>query len=95
MTVLAGPTGYGRARYAQALRFLTRCQQVGLVLAFGRVWLRIRRRQDVRRAVTRHLWVVGRAFLRGDTSAYRLAPTLPRRAGSTDLYGSTHRGDEC
>lgn len=42
----------------------------------------------------RHLRAVAVALLTGDTGGYRFVPTLPRQPGSTDTYGSTHRGDD-
>ena len=50
--------------------------------------------REARRRARRHLRAAAIALLSGDTSAYQMVPTLPRKPGSTDLYGSTHRGDD-
>ena len=50
-------------------------------------------RREARHSARRHLRAAAVALLTGDTSAYQMVPTLPRKPGSTDLYGSTHRGD--
>lgn len=49
-------------------------------------------RAEARQSARRHLRAAAIALLSGDTSGYRFMPTLPRKPGSTDLYGSTHRG---
>lgn len=52
-----------------------------------RIWLTLRhdmqRARTIRSEPSRHLRAVARALLTGDTSHYRLTPTLPRRDHST------------